>query len=416
MARGKGIIALMGSGELTATMVEVYKELFSGLPLSPQAFFLDTPAGFELNADLISERAVEYFHKHINQSVSIASYKGKETISTFELALTFQKLRSADFVLIGPGSPTYALRQWQQTPIPEILIEGVEKGGCLVAASAAALTLGRYTLPVYEIYKVGQDLHWVEGIDILAHFGFNLVVIPHWNNAEGGTHDTRFCYMGEARLRQLESLLPEEVALLGLDEHTACLLDLEKEEAYVKGLGGVTLRRRGIDRVFQKGERFPLEVLRGEDGERQRPIKGDGPSATVPAQDRAEGALEDSMQVIEKAFNRGLEKLDPKEIISALLELEQHIWKSRQDLEFSDGIIRARERFRKLIVSLGVKLESTPRSRTDCLEPLVGELLTLRKKFREEKKYEAADALRQTLEQADIIVEDTRDGSRWRLK
>jgi hypothetical protein len=242
------------------------------------------------------------------------------------------------------------------------------------------------------------------------------VVIPHWNNAEGGTHDTRFCYMGEARLRQLESFLPEDVALLGLDEHTACILDLGKEEAYVKGVGGVTFRRRGIDRVFQKGERFPLEVLRGEDGERQEPLKGDGPSATSPAQDQAEGALEDRFQVIEKAFNLGLEKLDPKEIIGPLLELEQHIWKSRPDLEISDGIFRARDRFRKLIVSLGVKLESAPRSRTACLEPLVGELLNLREKFRREKKYEAADALRRTLEQADVMVEDTRDGSRWRLK
>ena len=78
--------------------------------------------------------------------------------------------------------------------------------------------------------------------------------------------------------------------------------------------------------------------------------------------------------------------------------------------------LQARDMFRKLIVSLGVKLESAPRSRTECLAPLVGELLTLREKFRGEKKYEAADAIRQTLEQAEVIVEDTRDGSRWRLK
>ena len=97
MSGKKGIIALMGSGELTATMVEVYKELLSGFPPSPQTVFLDTPAGFELNADQISERAVDYFHKHMNQSLSIASYKGKETISAYEQALTFQKLRSADF-------------------------------------------------------------------------------------------------------------------------------------------------------------------------------------------------------------------------------------------------------------------------------------------------------------------------------
>lgn len=416
MPRGKGIIALMGSGEFTATMVEVYKELFSSLPLSPQAFFLDTPAGFELNADLISERAVDYFHKHVNQVLSIAGYKGKETSSTFEQALIFQKLRSADFILMGPGSPTYALRQWQETPIPEILAEGIEKGGCLVAASAAALTLGRYTLPVYEIYKVGQDLHWVEGINILAHFGFNLVVIPHWNNAEGGTHDTRFCYMGEVRLKQLESYLPEEVGIFGLDEHTACILDLEKEEARVKGMGGVTLRRGGIDRVFQKGERFPLEVLRGENGERQKPLTGKGSPAPAHDQHQTEGAVEDSIGAIEKAFNHGLDQLDTKEIIRALLEFEKIIWKSWTDLENREFILQARDKFRKLIVSLGVKLESAPGSRTDCLEPLVGELLTLREKFRQEKKFETADAIRQTLERADVLVEDTREGSRWRLK
>jgi hypothetical protein len=412
----KGIITLMGSGELTGTMVEVYKELFSGLPQPPQTVFLDTPAGFELNADLISERAVDYFHKHINQSMSIASYKGKETTSPYELAQTMQKLQSADFFLIGPGSPTYALRQWQQTSIPEILIEGVERGGCLVAASAAALTLGRYTLPVYEIYKVGQELHWVEGINILAHFGFNLVVIPHWNNAEGGTHDTRFCYMGEGRLKQLESFLPKDVTLFGLDEHTACILDLEKEEAYVKGLGGVTLRRGGIDRVFQKGERLPLKILQREDLDQQKSLKESGPSAATPAQAQGERALEDSIQAIEKDFNQGLEKHKTKEMVNALLEFEELIWKIQQDLENHEVIFQARDTFRKMIVSLGIKLEALPKSRADCLAPLVGELLTLREKFRREKKYEAADAIRQILEEADVIVEDARNGSRWRLK
>jgi hypothetical protein len=41
----KGIIALMGSGELTATMVEVHKGLLAGLAVAPRAVFLDTPAG-----------------------------------------------------------------------------------------------------------------------------------------------------------------------------------------------------------------------------------------------------------------------------------------------------------------------------------------------------------------------------------
>jgi cyanophycinase-like exopeptidase len=99
--------------------------------------------------------------------MSIASYKSNERATPYEAEQALQKLREANFVLIGPGSPTYAIRQWQQTPIPEILIKRVEEGGCLVAASAAVLTVGRFTLPVYEIYKVGEDLHWVEGMNIL---------------------------------------------------------------------------------------------------------------------------------------------------------------------------------------------------------------------------------------------------------
>jgi peptidase E len=226
----KGVIALMGSGELTATMVEVHKGLLARVSDSPRAVFLDTPAGFQLNVDQLSQRAVEYFRIHIQQRMSVASFKSIDMSTPYEAEQAFHTLRNADFVLIGPGSPSYAVRQWRQTPIPEILAKRVEDGGCLVAASAAALTVGEFTLPVYEIYKVGEELHWVEGMDVLSRFGLDLVVVPHWNNAEGGTHDSRFCYMGEPRFRRLESLLPAYSSILGLDEHTACLIDMETEE------------------------------------------------------------------------------------------------------------------------------------------------------------------------------------------
>ena len=199
MPSGKSMIVLMGSGELTATMVEVHKELLGRLAALPRAVFLDTPAGFQLNVDMISEKARDYFQSHIQQALEIASYKSSDTISPFDAEQAYQTLRAADYVLVGPGSPTYAVRQWRQSPVPEILADCVANGGCLVAASAAALTVGRFTLPVYEVYKVGEELHWVEGMDVLGRFGFNLVVIPHWNNAEGGTHDTRFCFVGESR-------------------------------------------------------------------------------------------------------------------------------------------------------------------------------------------------------------------------
>ncbi|MBT8406910.1 MAG: hypothetical protein KJP05_05590, partial [Deltaproteobacteria bacterium] len=159
MSAKKGTIALMGSGELTATMVEVHKELLAGLAGPPHAIFLDTPAGFQLNVDHLSERATEYFRQHVQQDMSIVSFKSKEKSTPLEAEQAFHAMREANFFLVGPGSPSYAVRQWQETPIPEILTKRVEDGGCLVAASAAALTVGRFTLPVYEIYKVGEELH-----------------------------------------------------------------------------------------------------------------------------------------------------------------------------------------------------------------------------------------------------------------
>lgn len=416
MSSKKGVIALMGSGELTATMVEVHKELLAGLVDPPQAVFLDTPAGFELNLDQISQRAVEFFRIHVGQPMSIASYKSNERATPYEAEQAFQKLREANFVLIGPGSPTYAIRQWQQTPILEILIKRVEEGGCLVAASAAALTVGRFTLPVYEIYKVGEDLHWVEGMNILDHFGFNLVVIPHWNNAEGGTHDTRFCYMGEPRLRQLESLLPEDVSIFGLDEHTACLIDLEKEEAVIKGIGSVTLRSRGAEMIFKKGERFSLEVLRGGEAAKEwKPIVPQPTPQELDSDTRGE-SFWDRVHTIEEAFRLGLEEHQPKESTNALLELDRTIWKAQQDFESEEFISQARDTLRELIVSLGVKLESSPRSKAECIGPLVEDLLELRQKLRRKKQYQEADAIRESLHRADVIVEDIKDGSRWRLK
>jgi peptidase E len=396
-------------------MVEVHKQLLRGLKGSPKAVFLDTPAGFQLNADQLSQRAVEYFHKRVQKTMSVASFKSSKT-APIKAEQAFQDLRSADFVLIGPGSPTYAVRHWKSNPIPEILTERVKQGGCLVAASAAALTVGRFTLPVYEIYKVGEELHWVEGVDILGAFGFRLAVVPHWNNSEGGTHDTRFCYMGEPRFRQLESQLPSDVSVLGLDEHTACLMDLEREEAEIKGIGGAVLRHQGAELSFHKGDRIPLDLLRRKTrGKTWSPKQGAPPSLETLPIPQEETSFWDRLHAIEERLRVGLGKHDPETAASALLDLDQAVWEAHRDLESDEFISQAREIFRECIVALGVSYQSSSVGRADCLTPLVDALLALREKWRGQKAWKAADDMRETLTQAGIIVQDTEHGPQWRL-
>src|SRR5271169_2431561 len=103
----KGLIVLMGSGELTATMVGVHKEILARLGSGSKAFFLDTPAGFQLNADQLSERAVEYFRVSVGYPMAVISFKSKD-IPALEGEQAFRAFNEADYVLVGPGSPTYA--------------------------------------------------------------------------------------------------------------------------------------------------------------------------------------------------------------------------------------------------------------------------------------------------------------------
>jgi cyanophycinase-like exopeptidase len=415
MADVNGKIVLMGSGELTATMVEVHKELISGLAPPRRAVFLDTPAGFQLNVKQISETAVRYFETRVHHPLDISSYTSADDVTPVEAESAFHTLRNAQFILIGPGSPTYAVRQMRNTPIPEIFSRVVQNGGCLVAASAAALTMGAYTLPVYEIYKVGEDLHWVDGLGVLGRFGLDLVVVPHWNNAEGGTHDTRRCFMGEARFRVLEKQLPDDVTVLGLDEHTACIIDLQSRQAAVMGIGRVIVKKGARVEVFTKGDVFPAATLidPGTGGSAQW---ANPTPTTASVDDRPDqSTFWDKVHRIERDFQEGIAERNAAKATSALLAMDSVIWQGKSDLESDETISEAREMLRDQIVSLGAALATGPGSERDCLAPLVDELLTLRERLRSDKRFADADALRDSLIRARILVEDTPQGTRWRL-
>ena len=182
-------------------------------------------------------------------------------------ALTVERaladIRAADWVFAGPGSPSYARRCWEGTGVPEALAGVVAPGrsGALVFASAAVVTLGDWALPVYEIYKVGEDPRWEPGIGLMSQIlGWRCAVIPHYDNREGGTHDTRFCYVGGRRLAQIEPDLGDGF-ILGVDEHTALVLDLDAGTAWVAGRSAVTLRVAGVEDVVPNGSRLTIAEL-----------------------------------------------------------------------------------------------------------------------------------------------------------
>jgi len=226
---GPRILAIMGSGETAPTMAKVHRALFERFGPGPvPAAILDTPYGFQENADDLSLRTVRFFAESVGRDVNVASYRSRD-VDALTAATALARVREARYLMAGPGSPSYALRQWADGPIPVALADLLRDGGILTMASAAALTLGAVTIPVYEIYKVGASPSWLPGLDLLAAAtGLRAAVVPHYDNAKGGNHDTRFCYMGERRLRDLEGQLPPGTFILGWDSHTALVLDLDR--------------------------------------------------------------------------------------------------------------------------------------------------------------------------------------------
>jgi peptidase E len=396
----------MGSGELTETMVEVHKALLRPYGTECRAVFLDTPAGFQVNVDLISQKAVEYFKTRIRHPLSVASFKSANLLSRLDTGRFLDRLNHADYLFMGPGSPTYALRQWHSSPVPEIMVERLKSGACLVASSAAALTMGRVTLPVYEIYKVGQDPFWVDGLDITGHFGWNLAVVPHWNNQEGGNHDTRFCFMGEQRLISLEKQLSENTAILGIDEHTAVIIDMEKRTVDIKGRGTTVLRWKGHTRIFKQGDSLPFEeahFIIPHVPEKEN---------DAPDQDTAvKSELLKNFQILAGriAQNPATANAD----IQQLQEIEERIRRQHESDSIPDPWDTVCGIYRELLLSVSRARDEMPGSDNARIAPLVDAVIDLRDRLRERQEWQTADAIRDCLKQVNVIVTDTADGTRW---
>ena len=430
------ILAIMGSGETAPTMVSTHRRLTSLLPPPVRAVVLDTPYGFQENAPELAQRAVDYFATSVNVDLRIAGLTRMQTNDHGESAdaVTIEKglrmIDDADYVFAGPGSPTYSLRQWNNTPLRAMLTRKLTTGGVVTFASAAALTLGRRTVPVYEIYKAGVDPYWLEGLDILGEFGIRATVIPHFDNAEGGHHDTRFCYLGERRLQILERHFDDDEFVIGVDEHTGLVIDFDREVAEVVGNSTVTLRKNSQQRTFTKGDSIPLTELRQPswmattNTDQRSPrtpsdassIRRSADGAVDTAAELEPSSLGAAVDVHRAAFDAAVDRMDADAAVGAVLALESAIRAWSADTLQSPDRDRAVATLRLMISKLGEVATGGLRDPRSVAEPFVSGFLAVRAVVRAEKRFDLSDLVRDQLLAAGIEVRDTKDGVEWVLR
>ncbi len=397
------LLVIMGSGETAPTMVKPHRAIFERLG-DGGAAMIDTPYGFQENADDISTRTVGYFAASVGRTIGVASWRTRD-VSGAARERTLAAIRESEWLFAGPGSPTYALRQWQDTPIPALLIDRLRSGGAVVFASAAALTLGSHAIPVYEIYKAGEPPAWVPGLGVVeAVTGLPAVIIPHFDNAEGGHHDTRFCYLGERRLSMMEATLPAGAFILGVDEHTAVTLDLDTRTATVVGNGTMTIRQRGYSIVHPSGDVVTFDDLLRLD----TPTGAPAATVTPAVAPHVEASLRLDTARTSDRFAAAHSAGDVDGCVEAILDLEQAMTDWAADTEESDERDQARSALRSMIVKLG---DLASRSTAD--DALVDLIVAERATARGASDFAASDRIRTRLSELGIEVRDTRDGSTW---
>lgn len=332
-----GPIAMLGSGETSLAGGRIYEAIARKLDQPLRVALLETPAGFELNSPQVVGKVGDFLTKRLQNydlTIDIIPARKRGTPFSPDEPEILSKLVSANMIFMGPGSPTYAVRQLQGSLAWELVRARHRQGAALIFASAAMISVGKYALPVYEIFKVGEDVQVVPGLDLFADFGLKLSFIPHWNNAEGGEDvDTSRCFIGLERFNQWCDDLPDDHTTLGLDEHTGLIIDFKERICTISGVSSATLLRDCDPRIFPSKAEFPLSEL-GEFN-----LVGD------------EKIRSDAWELLETAHNQPGPQYTPDEVL-ALVQVRKQV-RQEKNWQRSDEL-------RQQISDLGWIVKDTP--------------------------------------------------------
>jgi cyanophycinase-like exopeptidase len=418
----------MGSGEITPNMVKVHRKIISDLEESFQAHerinavSFATPYAFQENVLELSEKIATYFKISLNIDVRPVDILGDFLNGDYLNENQDELIRQAgkaNFLFAGPGSPSFAVSRWKNGQFPNVLKDKLLNGGAIVFSSAAALTLGHFTVPVYEIYKVGAKPSWLKGLNVLEAIGIKAAVIPHFNNAEGGSHDTRYCYLGQKRLNYLKSQMDQDTLILGIDEHTAVIFDIDNETFEVYGLGNFTVETLNDRRVFNSGYKGELELLRSFNINGRSPLG----SLSENAQNLKENlktkhdVVDSNLKTRFKLLNSEFSELLVNNEFSKAGQLAASMLdeiNSQDDINSDEPELNL-STLKSILLDIFEDFEKLDRQSTYQINSLIESLSEIRNRARQNSDFELADLIRSELQTLNIQLNDSASGTTWTI-
>ena len=213
------------------------------------------------------------------------------------------------------------------------------------------------------------------------------------------------------------------MSVLGVDEHTAVIFDLDARSLEVKGNGVMTLRRFGQSQTFPAGTVMPVQELAslaaGELAGEFLPADSATPSTAVQQENSADPIEQPSLSTDERrlrrAFDEALARKDVDGCVNAILDLEQAIHDWATDMLQSDEPDKARRALRSMVVRLGELAQVGAGDPRESIAPVVDAMLRLRTRARDQRDFATSDMIRNELTAAGVEVKDSPSGTSWNL-
>lgn len=200
-------LALVGSGEYTAVMEPVDRELLATLggPQHAHVVVLPTASGLEPGMpEQWNARGVEHFQR-FGAQVTPVPLITREDAHRPEIV---DALAAANFFYLSGGNPAYAIEVWRDTPAWTTLLARVHAGAVLAGCSAGAMMLGGATISVRNAMRDGTP-QWIPALGLAAP----LVTLPHF--------DRLTQLISAEQLQALVTTAPPGTIVVGVDEDTA---------------------------------------------------------------------------------------------------------------------------------------------------------------------------------------------------
>jgi cell wall-associated NlpC family hydrolase len=222
-----------------------------------------------------------------------------------------------------------------------------------------------------------------------------------------------------------ETMLDNDTYVLGVDEHTGLVIDIDAQEATVVGNGGVTLRVKSQSFVYSTGSVLPLSLLQdpfqlldpGASTTSTNAVRASSTETQVhDAQTNSvSSSLEQSLQHTSQEFEQAMKDRNAEGAVRAALALEQAMVDWKADTLQGDVSDRCRATLRSMMSQLGDAAVSGVRDPREVVSPYIEAMLAVRAIVRAEKRFDLSDIIRDAFASLNIEVRDTPQGAEWSL-